>query len=300
MNKPIFTFAASALMLVSIGNEAQAQSRLYPQLFDLQDVTITSGPFLHAQQLNTEVLLQYDLGRLMQPYEKQAGLPESGKAFDNWGGDRGLDGHVGGHYLSALAISYASCRDAAQKQQLLDRINQFVKRLKECQEAWDKNENAKMYGYCGGVPHSYDVWSTLAIGNMDEYWKSWVPFYNIHKTYAGLRDAWLYAGNETAKEVFLKFCDWGVNLIADLTDDQVQGVLGNEHGGINEMFADAYQMTGETKYLEASKRYAHKWLLDGMANQRSTTIDNVHANTQVPKVIGFERTYQQDHAARYG
>lgn len=300
MNKTIFTFAASALMLASIGNEAQAQSRLYPQLFDLQDVTITSGPFHHAQQLNTEVLLQYDLGRLMQPYEKQAGLPESGKAFDNWGGDRGLDGHVGGHYLSALAISYASCRDAAQKQQLLDRINQFVKRLKECQEAWDKNENAKMHGYCGGVPHSYDVWSTLAIGNMDEYWKSWVPFYNIHKTYAGLRDAWLYAGNETAKEVFLKFCDWGVNLIADLTDDQVQGVLGNEHGGINEMFADAYQMTGETKYLEASKRYAHKWLLDGMANQRSTTIDNVHANTQVPKVIGFERTYQQDHAARYG
>lgn len=289
---------SSAMLL--LGGTVRAQSRLYPQLFDLGDVELTGGPFLHAQKLNYQTLLQYDLGRLMQPYEKQAGLAESGKAFDNWGGDRGLNGHVGGHYLSALAISYASCHDAATKAQLKERLDKFVNRLKECQEAWDKSDSASMHGYCGGVPHSLAVWSTLAVGNFDEYWKSWVPFYNIHKTYAGLRDAWLYAGNEMAREVFLKLCDWGVNLIAGLTDDQVQGLLGNEHGGINEMFADAYQMTGEDKYLNASKRYAHKWLLTGMANRRSTTIDNIHANTQVPKVIGFERTYQQDRTADYG
>lgn len=299
MKKLISAIAVAALWL-SASTAVQAQSRLYPQLFDLGDVEITGGPFLHAQKLNCQTLLQYDLGRLMQPYEKQAGLKESGKAFDNWGGDRGLDGHVGGHYLSALAISYASCRDETVKTRLKQRLDSFVVRLKECQQAWDKNDNAVMHGYCGGVPHSYDVWSTLAVGNMDEYWKSWVPFYNIHKTYAGLRDAWVYAGNETAREVFLKFCDWGIGLIANLTDDQVQGVLGNEHGGINEMFADAYQMTGEKKYLDASKRYAHKWLLNGMSSRQASTIDNVHANTQVPKVIGFERTWQQDHTTIYG
>ena len=284
----------TALLLASMG---RAQSRLYPQLFDLQDVVINDGPFRHAQDLNCQVLLQYDLGRLMQPYENQAGLPESGTAFENWGGTYGLQGHVGGHYISALAISYASCQDATTKAQLKERMDQFITRLKECQDAWDAKGIEVMKGYCGAVYKSEQVFTTLAAGNMDEYWKSWVPFYNVHKTMAGLRDAWVYAGSEEAKAVFLKMCDWGVNLIDGLTDDQVQGVLGNEHGGINEMFADAYQMTGEEKYLKASKRYAHKWLLTGMAANTVTTIDNVHANTQVPKVVGFERTYQQDASA---
>ena len=30
-------------------------------------------------------------------------------------------------------------------------------------------------------------------------------FYNLHKMYAGLRDAWLYADNEDAKSLFLQF-----------------------------------------------------------------------------------------------
>ena len=293
-------FLLAAILLPSLATHTDAQSKLYQQLFDLGDVEITGGPFLHAQQLNTQTLLKYDLGRLMQPYEKQAGLKESGKAFANWGGDRGLDGHLGGHYLSALAISYASCHDKTVKAELKDRIDKFVARLKECQDAWDKSDSTSMHGYCGGVPHSLQVWSTLAVGHFDEYWKSWVPFYNVHKTMAGLRDAWLYADNKTAKTVFLKFCDWGVNLISHLTDGQVQGLLGMEHGGINEMFADAYQMTGDARYLKAAKRYAHKWLLTGMAGRQSSTIDNVHANTQVPKVIGFERTYQQGASSTYG
>lgn len=287
---------------VLMGNTllVSAQSKLYPQLFDLTDVTITDGPFLHAQTLNTETLLKYDLGRLMQPFEKQAGLPESGKAFDNWGGDRGLDGHVGGHYLTALAISYASCRDEAVRSQLKARLDSFVHRMKECQEAWNQSDSISMHGYCGGVPHSLAVWSTFARGDMTEYWASWAPFYNIHKVFAGLRDAWVYADNEEAKTVFLGLCDWVVQLISHLSDAQLQGALNQEHGGINEMFADAYQMTGQQKYLDAAKRYAHQWLLVGMANRRSTTIDKVHANTQIPKVIGFERTFQQDGSKQYG
>src|SRR5574344_966204 len=283
MNRPK-TIISICLMLFGLSLGANAQSKLYPQLFDLGDVTLNGGPFLHAMTLNDSILLEYDLGRLMQPYEKQAGLTESGKAFDNWCGDRGLDGHVGGHYLSALAISYASCQNAAKKALLKERLDKFVNRLKDCQDAWDKNDSTIMHGYCGGVPHSYDLWTSFAKGDMTEYWKSWVPLYNIHKTYAGLRDAWVYAGNE----------------IANQTDTQLQNVLGNEHGGINEMFADAYQMTKDARYLKAAKRFAHRWLLQGMALHRGTLLDNVHANTQVPKVIGFERTYQQDRVSTYG
>lgn len=272
---------------------AKAQSKLHPQLFDLSDVAITEGAFLHAQNLNYRTLLQYDINRLMQPYEKQAGLIESGKAFPSWSG---LDGHVGGHYLSALAISYASCQDANTKILIKERLDRFVDRLKDCQDAWDKCDNPSMHGYCGGMPRSLEVWTAFANGDFRKYNNTWAPFYNVHKSMAGLRDAWLYADNETAKDVFLKFCDWGVNLISKLSDSQMQRALNNEPGGINEVFADAYQMTGNETYLKAAKRYAHEKFLNGMANGHTSVLDNVHANTQVPKFIGFERTYQQGHS----
>ena len=49
----------------------------------------------------------------------------------------------------------------------------------------------------------------------------------------------------------------------------MQNMLGNgqnEHGGINEMYADAYQLTNEEKYLNFAKKFSHKWLLDPMAS----------------------------------
>lgn len=270
------------------------QSALYPELFDLSAVELTDGPFLHAMQLNDSVLLEYDEKRLMQPFEKEAGITQSGAPFVNWCGGvgSGLDGHIGGHYLSALSMSYASCKDKKVRSRINAKLKWCLTRLGRVQAAWNADENAVMHGYIGGVPESRNVWTAFAQGNFDLYWKSWVPFYNVHKIYAGLRDAWLYTGNETARTMFLKLCDWGVGLIANLTDDQVQSCLGHEYGGMNEMYADAYAMTGEEKYLEAAKRYSHRWLLDGMAAHKSATIDNVHANTQVPKVVGFERVSQ--------
>ena len=106
--------------------------------------------------------------------------------------------------------------------------------------------------------------------------------------YAGLRDAWLYAGNEDAKTIFLKFCDWGIAITSALTDDQMQSMLDTEHGGMDEIFADAYQMTGDSKYLIAAKRFSHKALLEPMA-AGNDNLDNKHANTQIPKVVGFQR-----------
>ncbi|HVF97313.1 MAG TPA: beta-L-arabinofuranosidase domain-containing protein, partial [Flavisolibacter sp.] len=143
-------------------------------------------------------------------------------------------------------------------------------------------------GYVGAVPKGDSLWPKLKAGDLSPVWKYWVPWYNVHKTYAGLRDAWLYTGNEEAKKMFLRFCNWAINLTAGLSDEQMESMLGNEHGGINEVFADAYQMTGEAKYLTAAKRFSHKALLDPMA-VNNDNLDNKHANTQVPKAVGFVR-----------
>jgi DUF1680 family protein len=106
--------------------------------------------------------------------------------------------------------------------------------------------------------------------------------------YAGLRDAWLYCGNEQAKQLFLGFCDWAIDLTAGLSDEQMERMLDIEHGGMNEVLVDAYAMTGDRKYLTVAKRFSHRRLLTPLS-QRQDCLDNMHANTQVPKVIGFDR-----------
>ena len=267
--------------IVLFCNNRYSQNKLYPNTFPLSDVILLDGPFKHARDLNIQTLLKYDVDRLLQPFRKEAGLPNKAARYTNWAG---LDGHVGGHYLSAMAINYAATNDAECKK----RMEYMISELKACQDANSTNQPDWGIGYVGGVPNSKTIWSTLKNGDFKEYRAAWVPWYNVHKMYAGLRDAWLYTGNEDAKNIFLKFCDWGIKITAGLTDDQMQSMLDTEHGGMNEIFADAYQMTGDAKYLTAAKRFSHKMLLDAMAAEKDN-LDNKHANTQVPKVIGFAR-----------
>jgi hypothetical protein len=269
----------------------QAQEKLYPNEFPLSDVKLLDGPFKHAQDLNIHVLLEYDIDRLIAPFRKEAGLPEKAKLYPNW---EGLDGHVGGHYLSALAMNYASTGNPECKK----RMEYMISELKACQEANDKNHPDWGKGYVGGAPNSQQIWSTLQKGDFAAYRAAWVPWYNVHKLYSGLRDAWLYAGNEDAKAIFLKFCDWGIHITSELTDQQMEQMLDTEHGGMNETFADAYQMTGDEKYMIAAKRFSHRMLLDSMA-AGNDNLDNKHANTQVPKAVGFQRIAELSKDKKY-
>ena len=259
---------------------AHAQDKLYANEFPLGDVTLLDGPLKRARDLNITTLLKYDTDRLLAPYLKEAGLTPKAKSFPNWDG---LDGHVGGHYLSALAINAATGSEECRT-----RMEYMISELQRCADANQKNHPEWGKGYVGGVPGSDRLWSTFKKGDFAAFYGAWVPFYNIHKMYAGLRDAWLYCGNEQAKQLFLGFCDWAIDLTAGLSDEQMERMLDIEHGGMNEVLADAYAMTGDKKYLTVAKRFSHRRLLTPLS-QRQDCLDNMHANTQVPKVIGFDR-----------
>ena len=174
----------------------------------------------------------------------------------------------------------------------------MITELKLCAEANDKRGEAWAKNYVGGFPHSAKLWSTFRKGDFGQYFGSWAPFYNLHKMYAGLRDAWLYCGNEDARLLFLKFCDWAVDITSELSDEQMERMLGNEHGGMDEVIADAYAMTGDRRYLDCARRFAHRQLLTPMENHKDC-LDNMHANTQIPKVIGFQRIAELDGDAKW-
>ena len=271
----------SLLASLLLAGEGKAQEKLYANEFPLKDVILLKGPFKHARDLNIQTLLKYDVDRLLAGYRKEAGLSTKAAIYPNW---EGLDGHIAGHYLSALAMNFAATRNAECKK----RMDYILSELEACQTANEKNHPDWAAGYAGAVPKGADLWPKFKAGDVSTVWKYWVPWYNVHKTYAGLRDAWLYTGNEQAKRIFLKFCDWGLDVTAGLSDAKMNEMLGSEHGGMNEIFADAYQMTSDAKYLTAAKRFSHRMLLDAMATS-TDNLDNKHANTQVPKAIGFQR-----------
>ncbi len=277
--------------MILAGN-VHAQDKLYPDEFPLGDVTLLNGPFQHARDLNIGVLMKYDVDRLLAPYRKEAGLPAKAKCYPNW---EGLDGHVAGHYLSAMAMNFAATNDARCK----ERMEYMLSELRACQDANAKNNAGWGVGYAGGFPNSAKLWSAFMKGDFSVYNSAWAPFYNLHKMYAGLRDAWLYGGKEDAKAMFLKFCDWGINITSALSSDQMQSVLNMEHGGMDEVFADAYQMTGDEKYLTAAKWFSHTMFLDPLS-EGIDMLDNKHANTQIPKFIGFERIAELSHDEKYG
>ena len=290
----------------SLSMGLHAQEVLYPHHFDLNEVTLLDSPLKTAQDLNIKMLLEYDADRLLTPFVRQAGLNSGAYAgwvtkhpnFPNWGGNGfDLSGHVGGHYLSALALAYAACHDTATRKLIKTRLDHMISVMKDCQDAFD-NDATGLKGFLGGQPIN-SAWQQLYRGDLSGFnnVRGWVPFYCEHKVLAGLRDAAVYAGDNTAKEMFRKLSDWAVNVVAKLNTQQMQSVLDTEHGGMDEVLADAYTLFGDTKYLDAAKKYSHQTMVNGMQTVNTTFLDNKHANTQVPKYIGFERIAEQDGTA---
>ena len=279
-----------ALLSIAPALGVVAQDKLYKDEFPLGDITLLDGPLKHARDLNVQVLLKYDCDRMLAPYRKEAGLQPRKPSYPNWDG---LDGHVGGHYLTALAINAATGNEECRK-----RMEYMISELQLVLDANNQRHEAWCHNYIGGVPNSAKMWTAFSKGDFGPYFGTWAPFYNIHKMYAGLRDAWLYCGNEQAKNLFLKFCDWAVDITRDLNDEQMERMLGNEHGGMNEVLADAYAITGEQKYMDCARRFSHKMLLVPLENGKDC-LDNMHANTQIPKVIGYQRIAELAHDVQY-
>jgi hypothetical protein len=242
-------------------------------------VRLLDSPFADAVRANRAYLLSLEPDRLLAPFFREAGLDAKARPYGNWESG-GLDGHTAGHYLSALATMIASGADTPDGE-LRRRLDYAVSELARCQEAASD-------GCLGGVPGSRELWKAVAAGRVEAVNRKWVPWYNLHKTYAGLRDAWWLTGSKQARDVLIRLGDWCDQLVSGLSDDQMQRMLGQEHGGMNEVLADLYAITGNEKYLRLARRFCHKAVLDPLMRHEDQ-LTGKHANTQIPKVVGLAR-----------
>lgn len=276
MSRLNFIFVLNFLTIQLFSTKTLAQAELFP----LQAVKLHDSPFRHAQEVDLRYILSLDENRLLFPFYREAGIETDFKPYGNWE-STGLDGHTGGHYLSALALMYASTKNSEVK----NRLDKMVGELAKCQ-----SKNSK--GYVGGVPGGFAMWEDIRAGkiNADNFSLNgkWVPLYNIHKLFAGLYDAHVIGENKQASEVFFKLCDWFADVIAGLTDEQIQQMLRSEHGGMNEVFALAAELSGDKKYAVIADKLSHRRILLPLLHGKDS-LTGLHANTQIPKVIGFKK-----------
>ena len=238
-------------------------------------VTLLDGAFKEHQELDRKVLLEMSPDRYLSLFRKEAGLQPKAEPYGGWE-QRGVAGHTGGHYLTALCLIWKATGDREIKR----RIDYMVDELAKCQQA---NGN----GYVAAIPDGKKIFADVSAGKS---LRGWVPWYTMHKILAGLRDSALLAGNTKAREVWIKLGDFCCATIAPLSDEQMEKMLRIEHGGMAEVMADLFAATGDAKYLAVAKRFCHHAILDPLVAGKDD-LSGKHANTQIPKIIGFERLY---------
>ncbi len=265
--------------------KAFEQKVMQARRLPLKQVRLTGGPLKMAQDVTIKYLLELEPDRMMAGYRLRAGLEPKAEGYGGWDAvnSRQLTGHIAGHYLSGVSYMYATTGDVRFKQ----RADYLVKEMKEVQ---DKRGN----GYLGAIidrngTDGAEIMRQVSEGNIRsggfDLNGLWSPWYTLHKTYAGLRDAYRYAGNKTALEVEIKFAEWAASILDPMSDEQVQRMLNTEFGGMNEIMADLYADTGDKRWLKLSYKFEHDRILDPLKRHQDN-LSGVHGNTTIPKLIG--------------
>ncbi len=251
--------------------------------FNLSDIQLKESIFKEAMDVHAKWLLTLEPDKLLSGFMTNAGLEAKAEKYGSWESD-GLAGHSLGHYLSGLSLYYRVTGDTAA----LNRINYTVDELERAQKA-------KGTGYIAAIPNGDDLFYRVSLGNIRSHGfdlnGGWAPWYTLHKEMAGLMDAYLYAGNKKALEVNIGLADWACNLLRGLTFEEFQRMMRCEYGGMNEALVNTYALTGDSKYLELSRRFHDTFVMVPL-QERLNPLPFKHSNTQIPKVIGAIRRYE--------
>lgn len=251
-------------------------------------VRLTGGPLLNSQNLDARYLLGLQPDRMLAGFRLRAGLEPRAAGYGGWDSVEGkqLTGHIAGHYLSAVSLMFAATGDARFKQ----RADYLVGELKLVQDAHGD-------GYLGALAGGRERFAEVAAGNIRsggfDLNGLWAPWYVLHKTFAGLRDAYRHTGNRTALELETRFAAWAEGVLSKLDDDQVRKMLNTEFGGMNEVLADLYADTGDSRWLALARRFEHHDVT-GPLKHHHDRLGGLHGNTQIPKLLGTLSLYQND------
>ncbi len=258
---------------------------------DKRNITLLNSVFSQSEKIGREYLDGVDIDRLLSPIFEAHNMPAPNNAKRYGGWERksannwekspetfSLAGHSLGHFLSAFSECYAKSGDEKLKQKILYIVSQL--------ESVQNNAKSEYIGGC-----KENCFTELFDKNLTSWAEGyWVPWYNLHKIFKGLTDAYSVTEDQTVLRVLLRFADWACDGLSDFSDEDFEKMLEYEHGGMNEVFANLYRITKNEKYLYFAEKFTHKKLFRFLLKGEDK-LDGWHANTQIPKVTGMAAIY---------
>lgn len=291
--RPVLAVALGALCLSAVAfaraplRDVVERRRLAAaaRSFPLEQVTLLDGPFKQAKDRAVASLVRfYEPDRLLAGFRREAGLAPKAAPYGGWEA-RGIAGHSLGHYLSALSLAWAVTGDARFR----TTAHYVVGELAAVQAAHGD-------GYLGAFPDGKRVFEAeIARGDIRSQGFDlnglWVPLYTHHKVLAGLRDAYRLTGSREALAAERRFADWLYGILMPLTDEQMRRVMACEYGGLPEVLVDLHEDTRDARYLALAQRFASDPVAGPLAGSRDS-LRGLHANTQIPKMLGMARLHE--------
>lgn len=286
---------ALAALAPTAGAATSAAPGLLPsraEPFPLSAVQLRPSRYLDAVEANRRYVLGLEPDRLLHNFRASAGLAPKAPAYGGWEGET-IAGHTLGHWLSALALLHAQTGDPEAARL----ASYVVAELAACQQA---HGDGYLAGFTrrradGAVVDGKELFAEIRRGEIRsapfDLNGCWVPFYNWHKLFSGLRDADRLCGLSGCVPIARALGAYIEQALATLDDEQMQRLLACEHGGINESFADLAARTGERRWLALAERFYHRRVLEPLAARRDE-LAGLHANTQIPKLIGLARLHE--------
>ncbi|MBV9988103.1 MAG: glycoside hydrolase family 127 protein, partial [Chitinophagaceae bacterium] len=259
--------------------------------------------------------------------------------------DTKLRGHATGHYLSAIAQAYAGTgydknlqANFSGKMEYMVNVLYGLSQLsgKEKQAGGVHNSDpAKVPPGPGksvydsdlsdtGIRNDYWNWGTgfisayppdqfIMLENGAKYGgqkhQIWAPYYTLHKILAGLLDVYEVSGNQKALAIASGMGDWVYARLSRLPKDTLVRMwntyIAGEFGGMNEVMARMYRITGKEDHLATAHLFDNIRVFFGDTAHSHGLAKNVdlfrglHANQHIPQIVGSIEMYRVSANSEY-
>ena len=257
--------------------------------YSISDVKMTGDYAENAFEKEIEYLLSLDPEKLLSNFRKNAGIDTEGvEPYNGWENSL-IGGHTMGHYLTALAQACVNgAVSSSNKSKLYERLTYIIDELAKCQVSsgflWGSN--------ILDVQNREAQFDNVEKGLSNLFTEAWVPWYTMHKIFEGLTETYELTGYEPALEIAKKLGDWVYNRVSGWSEETRNTVLSIEYGGMNDALYDLYKLTDEDKYAVAAHAFDEDSLFELIRTDGKNVLNNRHANTTIPKIIGALKRYE--------
>ncbi|WP_287447931.1 beta-L-arabinofuranosidase domain-containing protein [Sellimonas sp.] len=250
---------------------------------------------MQAQDEMHRFLLSTNDDQMLYNFREAAKLDTKGaEPMTGWDAPEcSLRGHTTGHYLSALALCYKATRD----EKIRRKAEYMIEELAKCQEAIGRLPGIHEGFLSGYSEEQFDKLEAYA-----PYPDIWAPYYTLHKILAGLLDCYEFVDSKEALSIAKKIGKWVYARLSRLSQEQRLRMwsiyIAGEYGGMNDVLARLYALTGEKHCLDAARFFDNEKLFFQM-EQKIDALDKMHANQHIPQMIGAMELFKVSGEKRY-